>query len=185
MPHSGDLIAQAWYRPRYNLLLEMPKGDEGTEDDEPQDNDDGIMTSVEYICDFIDKEVEHGVLPERIIVGGFSQGCAIALLVGLMSRYKGQLAGVVGMSGNMPLQGKLETIMKQSKEGGKNVTRFFLAHGSKDQFVPRRYFTSYVDKMKGWHGDNVDARLYEGMGHSTMGEEVRDLCAWLEKIVPA
>ena len=178
-------MAQAWCRPRYNLLLEMPKGDGGTEDDEAKDDEDGMLKSVEYICDFIDKEVELGVPPERIVVGGFSQGCAIALLVGLMSRYRGQLAGVVGMSGNLPLQGKLGTIMKQRKEGERNVTRFFLAHGSKDQFVPRRYFTTYVDKMKGWDGDNVDARLYEGMGHSTTGEEVRDLCAWLEKIVPA
>jgi len=31
----------------------------------------------------------------------------------------------------------------------------------------------------------VEVKEYEGLGHSTCAEEIRDLCAWLEKVVPA
>ena len=50
--------------------------------------------------------------------------------------------------------------------------------------MPRRLFVGYREKIEGWEGDRVEARLYEGMGHTTVGEEVRDLCEWLERVVP-
>lgn len=33
-------------------------------------------------------------------------------------------------------------------------------------------------------GERVEAKLYEGMGHATVGLEVRDLRGWLERVVP-
>ena len=86
----------------------MPKraGEPDPEDSDEEDDAEGMMKSVEYICGLVDKEVEGGVPVERTVVGGFSQGCAISLLVGLVSRYKGKLAGVVGLSGYLPLSGR-------------------------------------------------------------------------------
>ena len=49
--------------------------------------------------------------------------------------------------------------------------------------MPKRMFISYKDKIEGWEGKRAEAKLYEGMGHSTVGAEVRDLCIWLEKAV--
>jgi hypothetical protein len=40
-----------------------------------------------------------GVALERVVVGGFSQGCIISLLLGLGGRYAGRVGGVVGLSG--------------------------------------------------------------------------------------
>jgi hypothetical protein len=34
-------------------------------------------------------------------------------------------------------------------------------------------------------GEKLEAHEYQGMGHSTCGEEFRDLCGFLEMIVPA
>lgn len=157
-------------------------GDPDPEEDDEEDDEEGMMKSVEYICGLIDKEVEAGIPVERIVVGGFSQGCAIALLVGLMSRYRDKLGGVVGLSGYLPLSGRVGKMM----EGGQNKTsqtKWFLAHGSRDQLVPRRMFLKYKDKVEGWEGERVEARLYEGMGHTTVGAEVGDLCAWLERVL--
>ncbi len=105
------------------------------EENEEEDEEEGLKQSVEYICTLIDKELKAGKVPlERIVVGGFSQGCAIALLVGLMSRYAGRLGGVIGLSGYLPLAGKVRKIVEEGREkGGK--TKYFLAHGSKDQLV--------------------------------------------------
>ena len=179
-------MAQAWFRPKPFSLIPLPKRsvDPGEEDDE-DDDEEGMMKSVEYICRLIDREVEEGKLPlERIVVGGFSQGCAIALLTGLLSRYAGRLGGVVGLSGYLPLLGKVSKIVEEKGQIGGNATKWFLAHGSKDQLVPKRVFTSYKENLEGWEGDSVEAKIYEGMGHSTTGAEVRDLCSWLEKVLP-
>ena len=51
--------------------------------------------------------------------------------------------------------------------------------------MPKRLFLRYREKIEGWEKKRVEARLYEGMGHATVGEEVRDLCEWLERVVPA
>ena len=167
--------------------IPMPKrsGEPDPEENDEEDDEEGMMKSMEYICQLIDQEVEAGVPVERIVVGGFSQGCAISLLVGLMSRYGSRLGGVVGLSGFLPLSGKVEKIMKERREKGQDTsqTKWFLAHGSRDQLVPKRMFIHYKDKIEGWEGERVEAKLYEGMGHSTVGAEVRDLCVWLERVV--
>lgn len=98
----------------------MPKrsGEPDPEKNDEEDDEEGMMKSVEYICGLIDKEVEAGVPVERLVVGGFSQGCAISLLVGLMSRYKARLGGVVGLSGYLPLSGRVGKMMEDRKRGG-------------------------------------------------------------------
>ena len=163
----------------------MPKrSGEPEADDNEDDDEEGMMKRVDYICGLIDKEVEEGKVPlERIVVGGFSQGCAVSLLVGLLSRYKGKLVGVAGLSGYLPLSGKVGS-WSDAKEEGQSITKWFLAHGSRDQLVPKRMFTSYKEKLGVWEGDKVEAKMYEGMAHTTNGAEVRDLCTWLEKVVP-
>ena len=43
----------------------------------------------------------------RIVLAGFSQGCAMALLTGV--RHAERLAGIVGLSGYLPLAGKTDS----------------------------------------------------------------------------
>lgn len=167
----------------------MPKrsGEPDPDEDDDEDDEEGMMKSVEYICGLIDTEVGAGVPVGRIVVGGFSQGCAISLLVGLMSRYKGKLGGVVGLSGYLPLSGKVGKTVQEGEEKGHvtQQTEWFLAHGSRDQLVPKRLFMRYREKIEGWERNRVEAKLYEGMGHTTVGAEIRDLCEWLERVVPS
>ena len=180
-------MASAWFAPKPFSPVPMPKrtgevsGDE--EDVDEDDDEEGMMESVEYVCGIIDEEVVNGVPVERIVVGGFSQGCVIALLVGLMSRYKGRLGGVVGMSGYLPLIGRVKKARSEREEGRQKPMRWFLAHGSRDQLVPRRLFTKYAGILREWEGERVEAKMYEGMGHTITGPELRDLCTWLEDLM--
>lgn len=187
-PQNRDVMAQAWFMPKPFSPIPMPKrsGEPNLEENDEDDDEEGMMKSVEYICGLIDREVEAGVPVERIVVGGFSQGCAISLLVGLVSRYKGKLGGVVGLSGYLPLSRRVGKMMEEREVKGQNTpqTKWFLAHGSRDQLVPKRMFMRYQDKIEGWEGGRVEAKLYEGMGHATVGAEVRDLCEWLERVLP-
>jgi predicted esterase len=52
--------------------------------------------------------VDNGIPANRIVVGGFSQGCVLSLLTGLTSEYK--FAGIVGCSGWLGLGSKFPAV---------------------------------------------------------------------------
>jgi poly(3-hydroxybutyrate) depolymerase len=73
----------------------------------PED-ETGLFNAVGQINDLIDAEIESGIPPHRIVVGGLSQGAALAVLTGLSTERK--LAGVFVLSGYIPLRGKAESV---------------------------------------------------------------------------
>jgi len=66
---------------------------------------------------------------------------------------------------------------------GSHEMKVFLAHGTRDQMVPVRIYRDYVPRVEAMIGE-VEAHTYEGMAHVTSGLEFRDMCNFLEKIVP-
>lgn len=160
------------------------------ESDSEEEAEDEIFASVEYVCSLIDGEVSRGVKLERIVVGGFSQGCAISLVTGLASRYAGRLGAVVGLSGYLiggkrAREGRRGYLRSNGKEegNGNRGMKVFLAHGTKDMLVPMRVFRKGREKVEGALGE-VEVHEYEGLGHATSGVEFRDMCEFLERVVP-
>lgn len=72
---------------------------DGTEDEV------GMQESLADIRKYIRAERELGIPSERIILGGFSQGAALAVLAGLTG--EDRFGGIAVLSGYMPLQWKL------------------------------------------------------------------------------
>lgn len=193
-PYSADAGTTAWFEP--SSLSAIPVGHSTNEQsnhvssDEDEDEDqEGILKSAKYLCDLISEEVARGVNAKRIVLGGFSQGCCVSLIAGLGSAYGGRIAGVVGLSGGLP-HGK--KIMRE-REGfvsvageGHDKMQVFLGHGTKDMLVPMRVFRDTKESVEKQVGaDAVVAKVYEGMGHQTCGPELRDVCEFLERILPA
>lgn len=137
------------------------------------------MESVEVIDNLIEAEVKRGVKKGRILIGGFSQGCAVALLVGLLGRWRGQLAGVVGLSEYFPdgewVSRRLKENLPLDSEGvqrhsGSNVIdgdvdaggdnsnvnnkkmKVFLAHGTRDMLVPVSQAVQSLPSMSNYPG---------------------------------
>ncbi|KAH6671753.1 putative acyl-protein thioesterase 1 [Halenospora varia] len=151
-PHNHEAMANAWYpltsfspipvgRSAQSSSQDPAESDEN-DDDEPETESE-ILKSVEYICSLIDEEVKRGVSLKRIVVGGFSQGCAVSLVTGLASRYGGRIAGVVGLSGYLPhgkqIRREREGYVRVAREG-ERAMRMFLGHGTKDMLVPVSLF---------------------------------------------
>ncbi|KAF2814115.1 acyl-protein thioesterase 1 [Mytilinidion resinicola] len=182
--HNHDLAQAAWFMP--TRLSPFPSS--RPELDDPED-DEGINSSVAYIVSLIDEFVARGIPANRIIVGGFSQGCAVSMLLGLTSVYSGRLGGVAGLSGYLPLAEKVDEMRKgaglsEKVQGGMEV---FLARGTGDRLVPKRYARMLEETIKevGIEESKVEVKEYEGMGHVIGGGELRDLCTWLERVLPS
>jgi phospholipase/carboxylesterase len=133
----------------------------------------GLRESQALIEELIEREVERGIAPERIVLMGFSQGCAMTLMTGL--RYKNRLAGLVGLSGYLPLASKLAA----ERSDANALVPIFQAHGRMDPVVQIARGTATRDALQAL-GYAVEWHEYP-MQHSVCMEEVADLNRWLLK----
>ncbi len=150
----------------------------------------GLLKSTDEIKKLIKAENDgtaqgldgHQIPSERIVVGGFSQGGAIALLTGLTNQ--NAVAGVAALSTWLPLRAKIAALRAPTS---KNL-KVFQAHGDADQVVKYEYGQRTVSFLKndlGLAEQDVEFRTYPRMPHSACPEEIRDLAAFLEKAIPA
>jgi len=81
--------------------------------DSQYDDEQGLLKSVEAVDKLVQAEIDSGVPENKIVVGGFSQGGAIAMLYGLT---KGrELAGMVGLSTWVVLNHKIAEVSPHSR----------------------------------------------------------------------
>ena len=99
--------------------------DLSSREDEP-----GIKISQQAIIELIKQENAAGIPCHKIILGGFSQGGAIALYTGL--RHETPLAGIMALSTYLPLASSLAG----EKHPASQSTSIFLAHGINDPIIP-------------------------------------------------
>jgi predicted esterase len=148
-----------------------------------------MMATVAYLTSLMDDLVKQGIPEQRIVLGGFSQGHAMSLLTGLVSQYAGKLGGLVGLSGYLPLPDRIP-VLRQAAGLPKDVqdeVEVFLARGTGDRLVPKRYHRLCHERLAelGVKDERLVLKEYDGMGHVMSGAELRDLCEWLERVVPA
>jgi predicted esterase len=148
----------------------------------------GFHESAQRIQDIIKTEMEDkGIPSERIVVGGFSQGGALALHVSTRATYR--LAGCAALSTWLPLRDDYPgALSEQSREH----LRLFQAHGEADEVVRLQWGETSNEGLKQWlkmgsSEDPIDFRFMkiEHMGHSSDPAEIdalKDVLAeWLKE----
>lgn len=159
---NGGMAMRAWYDLLHADLVR-------------REDEAGLRASRLDIEALIAKERERGIAASRIVLAGFSQGCAMTLLTGL--RHTERLAGLVGMSGYLPL-----TDTTAAERSAASVALpVFLAHGIGDSVVPLSRATAARDTLQAL-GCVVDWHEYP-MAHSVCAQEVSDLNRWLLKVL--
>jgi phospholipase/carboxylesterase len=133
-----------------------------------------LLTTVGWINQFIDKEIENGTPSTKILLAGFSQGGVIAFHAGI--RYPKKLAGVMALSTYMPFD---ENLFKQASPEQKGLS-IFAVHGTNDSVIPVASWQDYVPKLEA-QGFDVEAHSYE-MEHSLCAEEIRDISSWIQRV---
>jgi lysophospholipase-1 len=180
---NNDVATTAWYLP--TSLSPYPPSRPELEDDE---DEEGMMATVKYLTTLIDDLVQQGIPEKRIVLGGFSQGHAMSLLTGIVSNYSSKLGGLVGLSGYLPLPDRIPALREEAGLPKKinDEVEVFLARGTGDRLVPKRYHRLCFERLYelGVSEERTTVREYEGLGHSVSPAELRDMCAWLEQVVP-
>ncbi|TRM67875.1 Phospholipase/Carboxylesterase-domain-containing protein [Schizophyllum amplum] len=179
MPHApqmavtanGGMIMPSWF----DILSFGFKGDE---------DENGMLRTVHLLNQIITAEVDAGIPPSRIVLGGFSQGGAMTLLTGLTTERR--LAGLAVLSGWLPMSQKVKAMISE------HATKLpiFWGHGTEDPIVKfehcQRSVAFLKSELKIAEGaDGLNLNIYPGMQHSTCNQELVALKAWLERRLPA
>ena len=163
---NGGYAMRAWYD------IYPPDPDPGV----PRREDEaGLRQSAAIVQQLLDREVARGVPSHRVVLMGFSQGCAMALMAGL--RAPQPLAGIVGLSGYLPLAGATPG----ERHSANQATPVFMAHGRQDPVVEVARGEASRDALQAW-GQAVDWHDYP-MEHSVCAQEVADLNRWLLQVL--
>ena len=134
-----------------------------------------IRQSAGWIDALIAREVERGVPASRIVLGGFSQGGAMALFAGL--RQPAARAGGMCLSGYLLLPDARDA----EATAATRTAPIFQAHGSADPMVPPELGRRTRDRLL-QAGYEVDYHEY-AMAHQICYEEVRDIGGWLAGVL--
>jgi phospholipase/carboxylesterase len=136
-----------------------------------REDEAGLRASRLEVEALIARDRARGVAASRIVLAGFSQGCAMALMTGL--RHAERLAGLAGLSGYLPLA----ALTPAERSDANALVPIFLAHGSADTMIPLARASASRDALRAM-GHAVEWHEYP-MPHAVCAEEVRDLQRWL------
>ncbi len=159
---NGGYVMRAWYDIMGTDLVR--REDEG-----------GLRASQLQVEALIAREKARGIPASRIILAGFSQGCAMTLQTGL--RHPEKLAGLLCLSGYVPLSAKVPT----ERASASLETPIFMVHGRSDGVIPIARAEQSRDLLKSM-GYSIEWHEYN-MQHSLCQEEVDDIGAWLKKVL--
>lgn len=157
---NGGYVMPAWYDIRGANIVD-------------REDEAGIRASQKAIEELIQIEQKAGA--QKIILAGFSQGCAMALHVGL--RQSTPLAGLLCLSGYLPIAHKLP----EERHPASLTTPIFLAHGTNDTVVPLQRAQQSRDLLNQL-GYGVKWSEYP-MEHTVSLAEIEEIGDWFRRVL--
>lgn len=140
-----------------------------------REDEAGLRKSQLLVEQLIAREKSRGIAADRIVLAGFSQGCAMTLQTGL--RHPEKLAGLLCLSGYLPIHATVPAERHDANLG----TPIFLAHGRADPVIPIDRAEKSRDMLRTL-GYQVEWHEYR-MPHSVCEEEIDDIGNWLRRVL--
>ncbi|MCH7743360.1 MAG: carboxylesterase [Proteobacteria bacterium] len=136
---------------------------------------EGIIQSAAEIRLFLEREIERGIVPGRIILAGFSQGGVIALQTGL--RYEHRLAGILALSTYLHDVSSTENELTDANL----AIPVMMAHGTMDPMIPiMRAATSRENLIR----LGYDVRWFDyPMGHQVCVDEIEEISRFFQEVL--
>jgi phospholipase/carboxylesterase len=131
----------------------------------------GIVRSRQLILNMLDELYLQGVKPENVILFGFSQGCLMALDIGLRSPKI--FAGVCGVSGWLAFEEEYPAAFSPAAK----KQNFLVTHGLQDPLLP---FEESKRQSEFLQSLDVNLRfLTYDKEHTILPEELEEIRKWL------
>lgn len=159
---NGGYVMRAWYD-IYGLTADSPE------------DEAGLAQAEAFVGEILAQQYAEGLSPESIVLAGFSQGGAVALITAL--RQARSFAGVLALSAYLPLADQMQALLQQQKPGEMPI---FMAHGELDDVVPLSFGQVSRERLEAM-GREVEWRTYP-MAHSVCDDEINDIGVWLRRL---
>ncbi len=140
-----------------------------------REDEAGLRQSASQVQALLDREAARGIPPARTVLMGFSQGCAMTLMVGL--RAPQRLAGLVAWSGYLPLAASTAA----ERSAANADVPILMAHGRFDTMVVPARGLAARDALLAL-GYPVQWQDYP-MEHSVCPDQITDLNRWLLRVL--
>jgi phospholipase/carboxylesterase len=162
---NGGYVMPAWYD-----IRSLDFDPHGAREDASH-----IRASAVAITDLIARETARGIAPDRIVLGGFSQGGAMALFTGL--RHPEALAGLLVLSAYELLPDR-----RDEHSAANAGTPILFCHGRHDPLVPMFAGKAASEAVR---RPGRDVRWYDfPIQHEVSIPELQVVAAWLHEHLP-
>lgn len=147
---------------------------------DPIESNEPFLTQAVAECDrAVDEASENGrIPPERIVVGGFSQGACVALEFAL--RHPGRCGTLIVLTGAL-----MDGVHRVWKTEGSPLagTRVLITGSDVDDWVDARYVRDAAHLLVDL-GADVRMRIYQGRPHAVNDDEVANARSLIESRLP-
>lgn len=133
-------------------------------------NFEDLQQTKNYVLTLIQRQVDKGVSPDKIFLGGFSQGGAVSLETAFSLPYK--IGGILSLSGYLP--------SPKIREAEHKAPVFF-AYGLKDAMIPLVISEKSYSVLQSC-GFSISKHVYKNMDHDICPQEILDINDFLIKI---
>jgi phospholipase/carboxylesterase len=134
------------------------------------------------VTNFIQQQVINTGIPEdRIIVGGFSMGGALAMHVGF--RLMRRVAGVFALSSFLSHTSSIYQSIGRTSRDLISLPPLFMCHGDRDTLVPHEWGQHTFNRLRqlGVHGE---FHTIHNALHEMKEKELRQLYIWINRCLP-
>ena len=136
-------------------------------------DDEQLKQSAQWVHNLINRELERGVVSERIIVAGFSQGGAVSFEAALT--YEKPLAGIMALSTYFATAHTIEINPLHSS------LPILICHGALDPVVPESMGKQSLTTLQNLKFE-PEYKSYP-MEHAVCPQEISDIGAWIARIL--
>jgi phospholipase/carboxylesterase len=136
-----------------------------------------FLPTYERVADWLDTLLaENGLTPDRLVLGGFSQGAVMAYALGL-GKGRPRPAGIVALSGFIPEVEGFELDLSDLE--GYPVA---IGHGTHDPIIGAEFGRAAKERLE---AAGADVTYRESpMPHSVDPDYLEELAGWVRRVVP-
>lgn len=159
---NGGMVMPSWFDIK------------GLTPNSPED-EAGVKESSKTLQQLIAEEIKKGIPAERIFIGGFSQGGAVALYTAFGTDTT--IGGVLALSSWIPLH---KHFADDSKQKYNKSVPVFQCHGQVDPMVSYIWGKASHEIIKKFNSD-AQFKTFSSLGHGSSQEEMKEVKAFLEE----